>query len=397
MLPALDLFSGIGGFSLAYQGVFNTVAYCEIDTDCRDVLKNAMHCGYIDSAPIYEDVKKLTPARLKVEGCPDIRVITAGFPCQDISSAAGGGNRVGVHGKRSSLFAQVVRLARDMPTVDLVVLENSPNIVNRGEQIVVSAFNDIGFDVYCSIYAATDCLALHIRRRWIAYAVRRGRLSDMLLGLPSRFQNVKDITHIRDAQKQLGAFRGRWEKQFPPYKRMISKQQCMETWGTVSRCFRTCGMFGNSVVPQMVRLTLVIMCYIWNNPQSIVINVDCAKTNKDNIVKYTTGNRSQKVYPKPYLVPRPPLMFPIFDGKGIRHSQYFYTPVRDYAHYKVVKSFGRRSRTLLGTQLYYMHDRPCIKNMDVPRYVNPDFVEFLMGFPKRYLASMRPPHGKIGA
>ena len=43
-LRVLDLFSGIGGFSLGLErtGGFETVAFCEIDPFCRRVLAEAL-------------------------------------------------------------------------------------------------------------------------------------------------------------------------------------------------------------------------------------------------------------------------------------------------------------------------------------------------------------------
>lgn len=57
----LDLFSGIGGMSLAFHGIFKTVAYCEIDKQCQCILRANMHRGRIDTAPIFEDITKLQP------------------------------------------------------------------------------------------------------------------------------------------------------------------------------------------------------------------------------------------------------------------------------------------------------------------------------------------------
>lgn len=391
MLASLDLFSGIGGFSLAFRGVFKTVTYCEIDPQCRRVLENAMHRGFIDTAPIFEDVQQLAPHNIPWGG-RGIRVITAGFPCQDISGASGSLNPTGIMGKRSSLFTQVVRLAHALPSVDLVILENSPNIVNRGEDIVVSAFNNIGFDIYCSIYAATDALALHIRKRWVAFAVRRGRISSVLKGLPGKFQNIRTTRHVEMAQKKLGEFWGRWDTLFPPSKRMISKQHCKDRWGTVTQCLYTSGMFGNAIVPQMVRLALVVMCYTWNTIHLSTRNIH-DETNRDQTVKYTILGQNE-VYQKPTLTPRPPLMFPVFMGSGrpTRHTHYFYTPVRYSAHYKIVKTFSYRSKSLLGTQIYYMqgnshlYNTPPHNGTTLVSYVNPEFVEFLMGFPAGYAA-----------
>jgi DNA (cytosine-5)-methyltransferase 1 len=46
-LRVLDLFSGIGGFSLGLEraGGFETVAFCEIDPFCRRVLKKTLASG----------------------------------------------------------------------------------------------------------------------------------------------------------------------------------------------------------------------------------------------------------------------------------------------------------------------------------------------------------------
>ena len=96
-LKVLDLFSGIGGFSLGlerakcedgpYNG-FETVAFCEIEDFPRSVL--AKHWPDV---PCYSDVRTLTAAQLVSDGIAGIDVITGGFPCQDVSSA---GNLAGI-------------------------------------------------------------------------------------------------------------------------------------------------------------------------------------------------------------------------------------------------------------------------------------------------------------
>src|SRR6185437_15435740 len=69
-LKVLDLFSGIGGFSLGLErtGGFETVAFCEIDPFCRRVLAK-----YWPEVPIYDDIRELTAARLRDDGIvPDV-------------------------------------------------------------------------------------------------------------------------------------------------------------------------------------------------------------------------------------------------------------------------------------------------------------------------------------
>ena len=104
MLKVLDLFSGIGGFSLGLErtGGFETVAFCEIEKFPQQVL--AKHWPNI---PIYEDVRNVTKERLDADGIfPD--VITGGFPCQDISVA---GKQAGIgEGTRSGLWSECARI-----------------------------------------------------------------------------------------------------------------------------------------------------------------------------------------------------------------------------------------------------------------------------------------------
>ena len=78
-LRLVDLFSGIGGFSLALEstGGFETIAFCEQDGFCQQVLKK-----HWPTVTIFEDVKELPYAEI---GKTDI--ITAGFPCQPWSQA----------------------------------------------------------------------------------------------------------------------------------------------------------------------------------------------------------------------------------------------------------------------------------------------------------------------
>lgn len=106
-LRVLDLFSGIGGFSLGLErtGGFETVAFCEIEEFPRKVL--AKHWPDV---PCYRDVRELTGARLAADGI-GVDVICGGFPCQDISFA---GKGAGLAGERSGLFYEIARLAGEL-------------------------------------------------------------------------------------------------------------------------------------------------------------------------------------------------------------------------------------------------------------------------------------------
>ena len=114
-MNVLDLFSGIGGFSLGLERAgMKTVAFCEIEPFCRAVL--AKHWPGV---PIYEDVRSLTGAGLASAGIvPD--AICGGFPCQDISIA---GKGAGLDGERSGLWHEYRRLIAEIRP-RWVIIEN---------------------------------------------------------------------------------------------------------------------------------------------------------------------------------------------------------------------------------------------------------------------------------
>ena len=102
MLTSSDLFSGIGGMSVALKGVCRPLLYCEIDPFCRSVLETNMARGVLPTAPIWPDI---TTLRYESKAAPD--VLTASFPCQDASQL---GTRLGLQGERTGLVSHVVRL-----------------------------------------------------------------------------------------------------------------------------------------------------------------------------------------------------------------------------------------------------------------------------------------------
>lgn len=64
MLNGLDLFSGIGGMSLALQEWVRPIIYCEIDPYCQGVLLSRMATREIEEAPIWPDITSLDKACL---------------------------------------------------------------------------------------------------------------------------------------------------------------------------------------------------------------------------------------------------------------------------------------------------------------------------------------------
>lgn len=159
-LKVLDLFSGIGGFSLGLErtGGFETVAFCEIEEYPRKVL--AKHWPKV---PCYHDVRELTADALRRDGIA-VDVICGGFPCQDISSA---GSRRGMSGERSSLWSEIARLVREIEP-RFVIVENVARLLSDGMGTVLSDLAAIGYDAEWEVIPASAVGAPHNRERvWI--------------------------------------------------------------------------------------------------------------------------------------------------------------------------------------------------------------------------------------
>lgn len=151
----IDLFSGIGGFSLGLErsGGFKTVSFCEMKPHAQAVLaKN------FPGIPCHEDV---TTYDFR-EGEAD--AISAGFPCQDLSFA---GDGAGLAGARSGLYREVIRALR-VVRPRIAVLENVAALLSRGLDVVLRDLASVGYDAEWHCIPASAVGAPHRRDRiWI--------------------------------------------------------------------------------------------------------------------------------------------------------------------------------------------------------------------------------------
>jgi DNA (cytosine-5)-methyltransferase 1 len=162
-LKILDLFSGIGAFSLGLERAgMQVVAFCEIDQFCRRVL--AKHWPEV---PCYDDVRTLTANRLRADGI-GVNVICGGFPCQDISVA---GRGAGLAGERSGLWSEFARLIGEIRP-RYAIVENVAALLGRGLGDVLGDLAALGYDAEWHCIPAAAVGAPHRRDRvWIvAYA-----------------------------------------------------------------------------------------------------------------------------------------------------------------------------------------------------------------------------------
>ena len=172
-MKTLDLFAGIGGFTLGLERAgFETVAFCEIEPYAQKVLKKNW-----PEVPIYDDVRTITAERLASDGIR-VDVITGGFPCQDISVS---GNQAGIQdGTRSGLWSECARLLGDIRP-KYAIFENVTNLLNghRGDWFkrVLWDISALGYDAEWHCIPASELGAHHHRDRiWIICYPRHKRL-----------------------------------------------------------------------------------------------------------------------------------------------------------------------------------------------------------------------------
>jgi len=168
MYTAVSLFSGIGGIEhgLAKHG-FHTRLFCEIDPLARAVLKKNFKKTRFKS-----DISDLTEL-------PRCDIVTAGFPCQDLSQA---GAKQGIGGAKSGLVRKLFELVRQVPEnrrPEWVLIENVPYMLrlNRG-QAMSSLTRSLAGLGYRWAYRVVDARCFGLPQRRPRVVLLAARTSD---------------------------------------------------------------------------------------------------------------------------------------------------------------------------------------------------------------------------
>lgn len=225
-MRVLDLFSGIGGFSLGLERAgMQTVAFCEQNKYCHAVLKK-----HWPEIPIYDDVRTLTAARLADDGIA-VDVICGGFPCQDISIA---GKGAGLAGARSGLWWEFHRLIAEIRPA-WVVIENVSALRHKGLGDVLRSLAAVGYDAEWHCIPASAVGAPHRRDRiWIvAYPHNKG---ESIGKINAKAQRV-----------QIAVTNGGW-------RRWDGKPQDVRMDNGIPNGMDRLKALGNAVVPQIPEL-----------------------------------------------------------------------------------------------------------------------------------------------
>lgn len=251
-LRVLDLFSGIGGFSLGlerancevgpYNG-FETVAFCEIEAFPRKVL--AKHWPDV---PCYDDVRTLTAERLAADALIPIDVITGGFPCQDISTA---GKQAGLgEGTRSGLWSECLRLVGELrPRYAIfenvaALLVGPPGQPGAWFSRILADLASIGYDAEWENIPAAALGAPHLRERvWI-------------MAYPSQERNAGEFFSQYNFENVCAGFEAR-TSMLPPYSDgMVTAagDYTLRAGDGFPEFMGQLNGYGNAVVPQIPEL-----------------------------------------------------------------------------------------------------------------------------------------------
>ena len=256
-LKLLDLFSGIGGFSLGFEktGAFETIAFCEKDKFCQSVLKK-----HWNNIRIYDEIRNLKDIQADV--------VTGGFPCQPFSIA---GKRKGTDDDRY-LWDETLRvIAETKPR--WFVGENVEGIVNISEgkvlQQIQKDLESEGFQVQCLIIPASGVGAWHQRKRvWIIANSKSFGSNERRFGNNTQEKQIQQQIRGEGSIHVSNSNGKRQQKQL--WSRSTEKEksgfECESWWQTQSRI---CGVpdgiqygldkdrtnrikaLGNSIVPQI--------------------------------------------------------------------------------------------------------------------------------------------------
>lgn len=137
-MRVVGTFSGIGGLELPFhEAGHETALLCDWWEPSQTVLRDRF-----PSVEVVGDIRQLAQV-----GLPSgVDVLTAGFPCTDLSQA---GRTAGIRGEQSGMVRHVFQLLREHPDVSYLVLENVRNmlVLDKGKAMnyLVDELEALGF------------------------------------------------------------------------------------------------------------------------------------------------------------------------------------------------------------------------------------------------------------
>jgi DNA (cytosine-5)-methyltransferase 1 len=257
----LDLFSGLGGFSLGLErtGYFETIAFCDNDKYSKLIIDK-----HWKGAKIYNDVREINKEQFKKDGIEFPEIITGGFPCQPFSVA---GKKQGTNDDRH-LWPEMFRIIQEF-TPRWIIGENVKNITNIQDgmvfETVCTDLEGEGYEVRAFNIPAAGVGAPHRRERiWIVAHSKsiesdvgrgrqhqeererqlqiRGKNSDDANTDSERLQGHRSEYELRNSEEEEQTSGNSWWSVEPNVGRVAN--------GVSGRVYRLKGL-GNSIVPKI--------------------------------------------------------------------------------------------------------------------------------------------------
>ncbi|WP_420594469.1 DNA cytosine methyltransferase [Deinococcus sp.] len=180
----VELFAGIGLFRYGLEAI-GSQWRCILANDIAEMKARAYALNFGAAHLIHGDIADLSAATLPAR----TELVTASFPCQDVSLA---GNRAGLNGERSGNFHHFIRILEESARLgrapQTVLLENVPGLLSsqKGADIrsVLQALSELGYGLDLLLLDAAHWLPQSRARIFIVGRLGQGQPLDMF-GLPA--------------------------------------------------------------------------------------------------------------------------------------------------------------------------------------------------------------------
>lgn len=377
-LASVDLFTGLGGFVKGLSNLYDPILYCDSSLVVNKNLHRLMNSGHLPRANIVPDVRNTDEIVNAVNG-RHVDLLTAGFPCVGFSMS---GRRAGLMDKRSALVASVLDVVKRLRP-SAVMLENVPGILNSNERNdirkVVDDFLLAGYECRWTTCSASDVGLPQKRERWFCLCVP----------VPTPTDKASQLLSLADA---LSANAERW--QVPPMPSLLAPRASSYN----ARYF----LLGNSVVPAVVNLAFRRLVQMDTNVprQSSATNEMRRRAKgawplhgfwRDATLHARHYTRPSVTNPPDHAIVLCPLQYqPVYTKRKGRHNlpvtlrrtvRLWPTPRATAPRHSktlTVRTCGDLpTAALFACSVQGRHQMKAVDGMTV----NPEFVEWLMGYP----------------
>jgi DNA (cytosine-5)-methyltransferase 1 len=186
MTRFIDLFSGIGGFRVAFESIGATCVFsAEIDKHACETYKNN-----------FGDYPLCDVSKLMAEKIPDFDILCAGFPCQPFSLA---GKRKGFEDTRGTLFFDIERII-EAKKPKAFILENVKGLVNHDkgrtfEVILKTLKSKLNYNVFYKVLNSKNYALPQNRERIYIIGFKN---HDVKFEFPEKIDEKVDLSTIRE-------------------------------------------------------------------------------------------------------------------------------------------------------------------------------------------------------